>query len=92
MSDKGLYIPAEILADGQLGPIQRMVYAVMVGAAESDGFVRMKAEELGERTGLTKSAAATHRAMLCKLGYLEHIRRTSYNYRVIKWPGGRRNG
>lgn len=92
MVNKGLYIPPEILADNQIGPTQKMVYAVMVEAAEEDGFVRMKSEELGERTGMTRNAAMQNRVVLCRLGYVEHITRTSYNYRILKWPGGDGNG
>lgn len=92
MANRGLYIPPEILGDNQLGPTQKMVYAVMVEAAEGDGFIRMKSQEIGERTGMTRNAAMQNRNVLQKLGYIEHIDRTSYNYRIIKWPGGDGHG
>lgn len=92
MADKGLYIPPEILADSQLGSSSKMVYAVMVESAESDGFVRITSPELGARTGMTSKAAVHNRWILRKLGYVEPIPKTKHNYRIVKWPGGRRDG
>lgn len=87
-SKRGLYIPPEILTDGQLGSTQKMVYAAMAEAAEDDGFIRITAKELGERLGITRNAAVHSRNILQKLGYVRRIDRTSYNYRIIRWPGG----
>ena len=92
MENKGLYIPPEILADGRLGPPQKMVFAAMVAEADRVGMVRLTSYELGSRVGMTENAARNNRVILRRLGYIEHISRTTANFRILKWPGGDGHG
>ena len=91
MGNKGLYIPSEILTDGQLGAPQKLVFAVML-EAEKDGFVRLSARGISERLGMTREAAAANRLILRKLGYVERFGRTHQGYRIVKRSEGDRNG
>lgn len=92
MANKGLYIPPEILGDSQLGSSQKMVYAAMVAAADRDGMVRLTSHELGNRVGMSEGAARENRVQLRRRGYIEHIDRTTVNFRILKWPGGDGDG
>lgn len=84
MADKSLYLPEALLTDYQLGPSQKIVYAVMLANGDEDGICRMSAHQIGETCGMADAAAQSNRLKLCSLGYAELCQGTQRNYRLLK--------
>lgn len=84
MNGKGGYIPADLLADNQLGFSQKFVYAVMLAGADEYGICRLSARQIADICGTTHAAVQSNRLKLCNLGYVVRIRDT-YNYRLLKY-------
>lgn len=82
---KGLYFPRELAEDSQIGPAQKLVYAVMLKGADEDGICRMTAQQIGEACGMTKVTAQNNRWKLCHYGYAELCPDTKANYRLLKY-------
>lgn len=80
----GLWIPQEILDDWMLGANLKLVYAVMLRAADADGICRLSGSRIGKICGMTATAASQNRLKLVNIGYLDKVVNTSGNFIVLK--------
>lgn len=81
---KGIYIPGKVLEDTSLGAQQKLVLALMLAEADDDNICRLSSQEIGDRLGITKAAAAQSRQNLCRAGWMRLIPKTRSNYKILK--------
>lgn len=86
----GLYIPPKILADGQIGATQKLVYAVMVAEMDEDSICRMSARKIAARLHVSAPVAQNARLVLVHQGYVRLIPNTMCNYRILHFRKKRR--
>ncbi len=88
----GLYIPRRLIDDWQLSSPPKMVYAVMLAAADADGLCSLSGREVGERCGMTVYAASQNRRKLLDLGYLDKVIDELHDFYCLKHLEVKRDG
>lgn len=81
---KGAYIPEKILSDPGLGAQHKLVLTVMIASMDDGNVCRLTSQQIGDRLGITKAAAAQSRQYLCRAGWMRLIPKTRSNYKILK--------
>ncbi len=80
----GLYIPRRLIDDWQLSPPAKMVYAVMLAAADEVGMCQLSAHQIGVRCGISATAVTQNRRKLMGIGYISKESDTSRDFYCMK--------